>query len=1019
MRQLLIFLLGALSFFNVQADYENPGGRRTPTIRCMPEAVDFKYQKVFASVNTVKHGSWDDPTVWSNNQVPGTHDIITVAHDVTRNKNIEIWNKLIMRSGSITMINIDESKFVGSGGNVLATDVGIWVMGDGQLDIQGQNKTSWTNAGTGLVKGQTTILVNKSEGWNIGDTIIITPTRKPPMEPTVGNDAFGREFEKRAILAKNGNFITVAPLTYDHLMVDGKRTPEVGNMTRNIKIKGQPGKRTHVFIRSTKPSVIRNVEMQYVGPRKGDVVNGRYGIHFHWCQDGSRGSLVEGVTIRDGGTRAFVPHVSNGITMRDNITFNHLAQAFWWDFQDETHNITWNHNLVMFQPNDGINLSSEGMVLGQGDDNRADSNVLVYAHTTKGTVLITGQGKMPIYTARGAFMWHADNEGIWEFNNNLSHSNITGLNWWQNTPHVHTVNKFESYNDWFGVFLGAYINALYFNDCDFFNSIAEIKATPGNTVGTSFFRSSFRTNNTLDYVAYAQESPIAPGLSNKFVNCTFSGYRRAAILLYSPKLDTDQFKTYKYVDVINSTFTGRQYDMINVKPATRFRVNPSDEPTLWGTGKGWKTEYYNNGNLSGEPFVTRIEPAVAFRAWDIEEKRSPVGPHHKVTGEAFSLRMTGAFEPQDNGQHVFEFEGSSGVRLWVNNNLILNSWTDPTKQDHAVFSSGINLTKGQKYEVKLEIMNQHGKRRAILYYKSPNLPRKIMPQSQMYVQDVGPGPGPGPNQRPTANAGPDIVDSAVSLVIKGSGYDPDGDELNFKWNKLSGGDIVYKQDQSQESDLSLKDFEVGDYVFELVVTDPDGLSARDTVKVTSIPYSSPEQTELSAGPDTTIVGTVIWLEATDGFPTYKWTKVVGGNANIRSSSSKRTEIISLTPGTYTFQVAAGGLFDRVNVKVLAQPEPAPLFYSDRQEGEFFRTNCPPNTTPGKITYVVLDSAFSSSVSKAQANAMALQELNSRGQQQANVSGVCQPVTIIRTITKVMIYFSDGTIQTTYPNNPVN
>ena len=89
---------------------------------------------------------------------------------------------------------------------------------------------------------------------------------------------------------------------------------------------------THVFIRSTVPSTIKNAAFRYMAPDFGSSdITGRYGIHFHMAGNGSRGSVVDGLVIRDTKGHAFVPHMSNGITFKNTIAYNVKGEAYWWD----------------------------------------------------------------------------------------------------------------------------------------------------------------------------------------------------------------------------------------------------------------------------------------------------------------------------------------------------------------------------------------------------------------------------------------------------------------------------------------------------------------------------------------------------------------------------------------------------------------------------------------------------------------------------------------------------------------
>ena len=49
------------------------------------------------------------------------------------------------------------------------------------------------------------------------------------------------------------------------------------------------------------------------------------------AEDGTRGSTLTGVVVRDCNSHAFVPHFSFGITFRECISFNTVSDAYWWD----------------------------------------------------------------------------------------------------------------------------------------------------------------------------------------------------------------------------------------------------------------------------------------------------------------------------------------------------------------------------------------------------------------------------------------------------------------------------------------------------------------------------------------------------------------------------------------------------------------------------------------------------------------------------------------------------------------
>jgi glucose/arabinose dehydrogenase/PKD repeat protein len=110
----------------------------------------------------------------------------------------------------------------------------------------------------------------------------------------------------------------------------------------------------------------------------------------------------------------------------------------------------------------------------------------------------------------------------------------------------------------------------------------------------------------------------------------------------------------------------------------------------------YRAEYFNNVTLSGTPLLTRCETAVNYN-W------GSGGPGNGISNNNFSARWTGRLNFAA-GATTFTTVSDDGVRLWVDNVLVINRWTDhgPTT-DMAVRS----LTAGE-HEVRLEYYERGG-----------------------------------------------------------------------------------------------------------------------------------------------------------------------------------------------------------------------------------------------------------------------------------------------------------------------
>ena len=109
-----------------------------------------------------------------------------------------------------------------------------------------------------------------------------------------------------------------------------------------------------------------------------------------------------------------------------------------------------------------------------------------------------------------------------------------------------------------------------------------------------------------------------------------------------------------------------------------------------------------------------------------------------------------------------------------------------------------------------------------------------------------PPPPPTGNKSPTADAGPDQsgVREGALVTLDGSGSsDPDDDPLRYRWNQISGEPVVLSSQNVANPTFTAPQGLTADAVlsFRLLVTDPEGLFASDTVTVTVEQGTSPPE----------------------------------------------------------------------------------------------------------------------------------------------------------------------------------
>jgi predicted outer membrane repeat protein len=138
-------------------------------------------------------------------------------------------------------------------------------------------------------------------------------------------------------------------------------------------------------------------------------------------------------------------------------------------------------------------------------------------------------------------------------------------------------------------------------------------------------------------------------------------------------------------------------------------TGPITSTTGFGVGGGLKGEYYNNVSFNGSPVLTRTE-AVDFN-W------GQAAPSSAVPSDNFSVNWTGHVVPPSSGNYVFRTESDDGIRVWVNNVLVIDAWTDHSVR--ADVSNAIALQANTAYAIRVAYFESGGSATARLQWQTP------------------------------------------------------------------------------------------------------------------------------------------------------------------------------------------------------------------------------------------------------------------------------------------------------------
>ena len=456
--------------------------------------------------------------------------------DSSRLLRIDSHTLMVMAGGKLTMmpsspsithelrfVNVDEATFT-AGGDMDTIDhhlnPGLMVM-DGTVELVGAAKTGWTRTTHAMLTGATTCTVVDASGWRIGDEIVIMPTELT----SVSNH--WAHFDRRTLTNVVGNVLTFAATTFPHPSNTSPLHgvvlyPEVINLTRNVKISGdfEPGSgnvlgqtrtngRAQVMFMggsgspsepaTPTPSILKYVEALHLGPRKIQVKAdgtpeppftnlflGRYGLHWHKMYDGSFGTVVEGCSLHDLGSRAYVPHGSHGITFTDCVAWSCFEQGWWWDSPDTVPDPTMENesNDIM------IDRCFVGRVRNDGTVTGILNSGFFLAGGVRTTIKNCCVSAIDGGTTTAGYMWPeglgAQERDVWVFHDNDVHNlRNFGSRVWQNNGEFHNIDRFRSWNNHqYGLNQGAYRTSYNWHDIELWGNRLFDLLLNSNSAGT-------------------------------------------------------------------------------------------------------------------------------------------------------------------------------------------------------------------------------------------------------------------------------------------------------------------------------------------------------------------------------------------------------------------------------------------------------------------------------------------------------------------------------------------------------
>lgn len=164
--------------------------------------------------------------------------------------------------------------------------------------------------------------------------------------------------------------------------------------------------------------------------------------------------------------------------------------------------------------------------------------------------------------------------------------------------------------------------------------------------------------------------------------------------------------------------------------ASATTLNATFQATGGAGLSGLLGDYYDASDFTGT-LLQRVDPVVNFN-WNTS------APDPSMGADFFTVRWTGWVNPLYTQSYTFYTVSDDGVRLWVNNQLVINEWHDQWATER---SGTIALTAGSVVPIKLEFYEGDGLAECRLLWSSASQAKQTIPTERLFATLCSQGVG--------------------------------------------------------------------------------------------------------------------------------------------------------------------------------------------------------------------------------------------------------------------------------------
>lgn len=153
-----------------------------------------------------------------------------------------------------------------------------------------------------------------------------------------------------------------------------------------------------------------------------------------------------------------------------------------------------------------------------------------------------------------------------------------------------------------------------------------------------------------------------------------------------------------------------------------------------GAGNGLQGAYFNGRNFDSS-VGNRVDNTVNYN-WN------SAAPYGSGDANNFTIRWTGQVQTRHSGHYTFYVTGNGGIRLWVNDQLIIDQWDGGVRGATTNQGTVFGLNASTKYNIKLEYLKNselpvcdgvNGNSCKLEWSNGAFLQREVIPQTQLFT----------------------------------------------------------------------------------------------------------------------------------------------------------------------------------------------------------------------------------------------------------------------------------------------